>query len=199
MWPPWRCVTGSGFWWTMDAGQLRLKTDLWLRSLMWSVFWGSVHRSYVREVAMVVPCVLCQTWQCKSLPGCTGFEVIKGSWRETKDWHCVAGLEFLKTAWEMILVEVQPSFSKRSQHFGDASTMGWPPKQQQRWSGANQSLEGMLCVLQRREPEKWPQPFGGSQKILSEFQTLNTELFLEFCFALNLVLLWLSPGSFLLK
>lgn len=181
----------------MDAGQLRLKTDLWLRSLMGSVFWGSVHRSCVPEMAMVVPCVLNQTWQCKSHPGCTGFEVMKGSWRETKALCSRTGVS--EDSMGDDIVEVQPSFSKRSQHFGDASTMGWPPKPQQRWSGASQSLEGMLCVLQRRESEKWPQPFGVSQKIVSEFQTLNTELFLEFCFASNLVLLWLSPGSFLLK
>jgi hypothetical protein len=52
--------------------------------------------------------------------------------------------------------------------------------------GDSQNLEDKLYVLQKVEQEKWPKPFGGSQKILSESQTLNIEFFTQlgvwFCF-----------------
>jgi hypothetical protein len=59
-------------------------------------------------------------------------------------------------------------------------------RQQQAWQGASLSLDDNLCVLQKTGPEKWPKPFGGAQKMVSESQILNIELFmlLECGFAL---------------
>ena len=52
------------------------------------------------------------------------FEGMKGCDRAMEAQHYVAGLESLKRAQERLLVKVQPSCSRRPQHFGDASTMG---------------------------------------------------------------------------
>ena len=41
-------------------------------------------------------------------------------------------------------------------------------EQQQQCSGASESLEDKLCVLQRSEPEKWPKPLGGAIKIVEQ-------------------------------
>jgi hypothetical protein len=85
----------------------------------------------------------------KSYSGATSLEGIKGSWRAAKAWHCgkpgkaigkgtasvvvegpgLKGLckeievGIVKRAYERLLLKVQPSCRRRSQHFGDASTM----------------------------------------------------------------------------
>lgn len=65
---------------------------------------------------------------CESHPGGTGFEGMKGSWGAAVACHCVAELEPLKRAQVRLLIKVQPSYSKRSQHFRDTSTMGQLPR-----------------------------------------------------------------------
>lgn len=48
---------------------------------------------------------------------------------------------------------------------------------QQQWRGASQSLEDKAHVLQKEELEKWPEPFGGAQRMATESQTLDSGLF----------------------
>jgi hypothetical protein len=53
---------------------------------------------------------------------------LTGFWAPSKAWDFVAELEFLKRAQERLLVNAEPSDSRRSQISGNSSTMGQPPK-----------------------------------------------------------------------
>lgn len=117
---------------------------------------------------------------------------MKGSWRAAEDWHCVAGLESLKRAQERLPVKVQPSCSKRPKHVWRRQHHGMTTKQQ--WSGASRSLKDKLVMLQRAESEKWPKPFGGAQKIVSESRMIGHWIFYTvgvwFCFVHIVTVPW---------
>lgn len=68
------------------------------RSLLGSVSSGSAHKGCVPEAAKVD--------SIKSQPRGIGCEGMKGSWGAAEAWHCVAGLEFLKGAQELSLVDL---------------------------------------------------------------------------------------------
>lgn len=93
---------------------------------------GTAYGSCVPEAAKVVLPVGSRTWWCKSLPGGTGFEGIKGSWEAAEAWHCVAGLESLKRAQERLLEKVHYICSGRRQYFGYASVIGTTTKDSNR-------------------------------------------------------------------
>jgi hypothetical protein len=60
---------------------------------------------------------------------------------------------------------VKPSYRRRQQHFGDASTMNDHQEQQQQWSTGIWSLEDKVCAKKGRAGEV-TQALGGIQKIL---------------------------------
>lgn len=65
---------------------------------------------------------------------------------------------------------------QRLHHFGDVSSVGWPPKNTTATvKGASLGVGDRLWVLQRAELEKWHRPFG-AQRIMGESQTSSTEL-----------------------
>lgn len=96
---------------------------------------------------------------------------IEGAWQRTL-------IIAMKRAQERLLVKVQPRCSRRPQYFGDASTTGWPPRTAAavEWSQPEPIRQ---AVLQTLEPEKWPRPFGGAQKTVSELHTLQSSTLLE--------------------
>jgi hypothetical protein len=69
----------------------------------------------------------------------------------------------MKRAYERLLVK--PSYSRRQQCFGDASTMNDHQEQQQQWSTGRWSLEDNVCATKGRAGEV-TQALGGSQKIM---------------------------------
>ena len=77
----------------------------------------------------------------------------------------------MKRAYERLLVN--PSYSRKQQCFGDASTMNVYQEQQQQWSTGIWSLEDEVCATKGRTGEV-TQAIGGIQKIMSEFQTLDS-------------------------
>ena len=60
----------------------------------------------------------------------------------------------MKRAYERLLVTVQPGYSRDPSISEMPASWDAHHDQQQRWSGASQSLEDRLCVLQRAELEK---------------------------------------------
>lgn len=70
-----------------------------------------------------------------------------------------------------------------TQHFGAASTVGWPPRAIPlvERSGLEPGRY-VVCAAEGRTREV-TQPFGGHQKMVSEYQTLDSEFFFVlFCF-----------------
>ena len=93
-------------------------------SFLGSVSLVSEHEHCDLMVVKGIPCAGSQSWWCVSHLGATGFEGKKGSWRAAEALHYGAGLESLKGAQERLLAKLEPSYSKRTQHVGDASTVG---------------------------------------------------------------------------
>lgn len=81
----------------------------------------------------------------------------------------MVGLESLKRAQERVLVKLQPSYIKPLQHLDIQVPLDEHEEQQQQWSGAGLNREGKLCVLPGQRWKNHPQPFGGSQKVMSGF------------------------------
>lgn len=100
-------------------------------------------------------------------PGGT-FEGMRG---QGNNWGLVlcGRLEFLKRGQERLFVKAQLGCSKRPQHFGDARTMGWPPRAaaEVKWS-----LKDKPCALQRVKSEKGPKLLGEAQKTMSKSEIL---------------------------
>lgn len=101
---------------------------------------------------------------------------LKGVCREVKAWHRE---ETLREA----ICKTVVMFKHQTQHFGDASIQDDYQESQQPWSRYWKSLEYKLCVA-RAEAEKWYKTLGGTQKFLSESQTLDIELFILMQFVL---------------
>ena len=84
-------------------------------------------------------------------------------------------------------MKIQPTCS------GDYRTLGMPvlwndhQEQHELWSGACQSLEDKLYLLQKAELEKRPKPFGRAQKMVSGSQTFNSELFTQLEYGFHFV------------
>lgn len=87
-----------------------------------------------------------------------------------------------------LLGKEMPRYSRRPRGFGDARTMGQQPPRAAATEEWNQPEPRRQSVWsQKAELESDPDPFlGGAQKIITESQTMDIELFilLEFGFAM---------------
>ena len=119
--------------------QLRMKNQLRLRrdqcqrgKIIWEVFPHGQHTEADRglKVAKVVLVLLAKLGNVLSLPNGTGFEgpALKGLWRETEVWYHMSGSGSLWRAQEKLLVKAQANCSRETQHFRDASAVGWTTK-----------------------------------------------------------------------
>lgn len=90
-----------------------------------SVSSGLAHGSCSLAVAKIALVLSAKHGKVLSIPNGTGFEgpALKGSWREDEVWHHVSWSGSLRRAQERLLV--QPNCSRKTQHFRDASAMGW--------------------------------------------------------------------------
>ena len=77
----------------------------------------------------------------------------------------------MKRAYERLLVK--PSYSRKQQCFGDASTMNDHQEQQQQWSTGSWILENKVCATKGRAGEV-TQTLGGAYKKVSGSQTLDS-------------------------
>jgi hypothetical protein len=146
---------------------------------------------------------------CKSYPGGTGFEGMKGSQRAVRrhgrplvkvqpqlqlmdqDWRDHAKelrLGTMKRAYERLLLK--PSYSGRQQCFGDDSTMRWPPRTaaavEYRWLDPRRQC---VCYKEhgwRSDPSPWRSP----EDRVSWIPDIG-RLEIDFCFWL-----WLCPDIF---
>ncbi|KAL6038396.1 hypothetical protein STEG23_021959, partial [Scotinomys teguina] len=84
-----------------------------------TTFCQAVQRQH-REAVFQTSCWLLYLKMCKPHPGGTGFEDMKGSWREVEAWH---PKESLRDA-----IEESSPVAEGTQHFGDASNMRQAPR-----------------------------------------------------------------------
>jgi hypothetical protein len=178
----------------------------------------------VPEIAKVVLLLQRDLVMCKSYPGGTGFEGMKGSHRAAEAlhceweameghwWRCILScnwwprnegvmqkelrLSTMRRAYERLLLK--PSYIGRQQHFGDASTMRWPPRTAAQWSMGGWSLDNNVCATKGMAGEV-TQALGGAQKILSWIPDIG-QLRLNFAFDCDCALMFFpSWRKFLVK
>ena len=137
---------------------------------------------------------------CKFHTGSTGFKGMKRSWTVTearlyeRTWKVIGesaasvavyvpglkesckGVGLTKELRAYLRLLVKPGSSRRSQHIGDTSTMGWSPRTAVAMECINLNLK---CYI----GQSWVRPFGGAQKIMCRPQTLKHE-------TIKLKLLW---------
>ena len=93
----------------------------------------------------------------------------------------------MKTAYERLLVKVQPSYSRRSRVLAILVPCNDHQEQQQLWSGDSWSLEDS-CVCCRKQLGKRSKPCVGVQKMVSEsqiftlFMVAELSMWLEFIY-----------------
>lgn len=109
--------------------------------------------------------------KCKSQPGWTGLDGVKGLWRTDKIWHFERSGGPLVNMWSM----ETPTYwrCQWDDHLG----------QQQLWSGANLSLRQAMCAMNGRAWDgELHKPFG--TQIMSKSQMQYTE-FLDWIYSVG--------------
>ena len=151
---------------------------------------------------------------CKSHPGGTGFEGMKGSWRATGALHCERPWKAIGKGATSVAIDgpglervmhrsrgLSPSrepmrgywWSLITVEVNNVLEMPVPcddhQEQQHQWGTGSWSLEDKLCATKGRT-EEVTQALGGAQKIVSWIPDIG-HLEFEFCFWL-----WLFPDMF---